>query len=120
MPWPMVLYESMSAASAANGHNGPAIGSVWPAERFADWMLSDEYRAQHAGKRPPYFVQLPSGPFGIDSPYSDSTHGWTVTGEPPRFSLSPSINVVGCYHGFIRDGVITDDCEGRTFAPVAA
>lgn len=40
---------------------------------------------------------------------------WTRTGEPPRVTATPSINHVGQYHGWLRDGVLTDDCEGRTF-----
>ncbi len=33
---------------------------------------------------------------------------WSVTGEPPNITVSPSINVVGIWHGWIRDGVISD------------
>lgn len=25
------------------------------------------------------------------------------------------MNAVGCYHGYVTNGVITDDVEGRTF-----
>jgi len=41
--------------------------------------------------------------------------GWIVTGREPLITLSPSINIVGSYHGWLRDGVISDDCEGRRF-----
>ncbi len=40
---------------------------------------------------------------------------WTRTGEPPLVTANPSINHVGQYHGLLRDGMLTDDCEGRTF-----
>ena len=40
---------------------------------------------------------------------------WTRTGEPPNVTATPSINHQGCYHGWLRDGVLTDDCEGRKF-----
>lgn len=33
---------------------------------------------------------------------------WDVTGEPPRITVSPSINVIGIWHGWIKDGVIVD------------
>ncbi len=33
---------------------------------------------------------------------------WDVTGTPPHITVSPSINVIGVWHGFIRDGVILD------------
>ncbi len=41
--------------------------------------------------------------------------GWTVTGEPPNLTMSPSVNIVGSYHGFVTNGVIGDDVEGRKF-----
>ena len=41
---------------------------------------------------------------------------WTRTGEPPRVTAYPSINHQGKYHGWLKDGVLTDDCEGRTFS----
>lgn len=44
--------------------------------------------------------------------------GWTVTGDLPRITVSPSINIVGSYHGWIQNGVISEDCEGRKFASV--
>jgi hypothetical protein len=39
--------------------------------------------------------------------------GWKVSGEMPNISLTPSINIVGSYHGFITNGVISDDLEAR-------
>jgi hypothetical protein len=44
--------------------------------------------------------------------------GWLVTGTEPLITLSPSINIVGSYHGWIQNGIITDDCEGRKYALV--
>jgi hypothetical protein len=40
---------------------------------------------------------------------------WTVTGKPPNVSATPSINFVGKYHGYVTNGVVTDDVEGRKF-----
>lgn len=40
---------------------------------------------------------------------------WMRTGEPPNITANPSINHVGRYHGWLKDGVLTDDCEGRVF-----
>lgn len=58
--------------------------------------------------------------FCVDTAAYDETRGhhgegWKVTGTPPTITVTPSINCIGSYHGYIRDGVITDDCEGRTF-----
>lgn len=41
---------------------------------------------------------------------------WTREGEPPNVSAHPSINHVGHYHGWLTNGVLSDDCEGRTFS----
>jgi hypothetical protein len=40
---------------------------------------------------------------------------WIRVGEPPNITVTPSINYVGFYHGWLRDGVLSDDCEGRIF-----
>lgn len=40
---------------------------------------------------------------------------WNRTGTPPNITVMPSINHVGEYHGFLRDGKLTDDIEGRTY-----
>lgn len=41
--------------------------------------------------------------------------GWAVTGNIENLSVFPSININGCYHGFIQNGIITEDCEGRVY-----
>ena len=41
---------------------------------------------------------------------------WSRTGNAPNVTANPSINHVGLYHGWLRDGFLTDDCEGRKFA----
>lgn len=40
---------------------------------------------------------------------------WTRTGEPPNITAYPSINHTGRYHGWLKDGVLSDDIEGRKF-----
>lgn len=51
----------------------------------------------------------------IDHPTSDDGPGWTRTGTPPNVTATPSINFVGYYHGWLTNGVLSDDVEGRTF-----
>lgn len=46
---------------------------------------------------------------------SGSESGWRVSGELPAITVHPSIDAEGCYHGWLRDGVLTDDLEGRTY-----
>lgn len=50
----------------------------------------------------------------IDRPGSQDSR-WTRTGNPPDISTQPSINFVGLYHGYISEGYVTDDYDGRKF-----
>lgn len=80
--------------------------------------LSDYYKAHNAHRRP-IFVILPGlALFCIDGQcHSDGVFygGWTVTGDAPALTLAPSINIGGTYHGFLQNGVISPDCEGREY-----
>lgn len=40
---------------------------------------------------------------------------WHVSGAIPNVTATPSINCGKTYHGFVTNGVVTDDCEGRKF-----
>lgn len=80
--------------------------------------LSDEYYRDYFGKRPPLIVMLPAKnehgemfpwPWCVDTVQSSEPHaGWTVTGEAPNITVSPSIHAVGVYHGWLQNGVISD------------
>lgn len=101
------------------------VGDMFPApwlEEHREFWLSAQFDRDWLDKRPPLVVRLPGGfDFCVDGPYRSKSdpnptrQGWDVTGAPPNITLQPSINIGGMYHGWIRDGVITDDCEGRTF-----
>lgn len=99
----------------------PSPGMCWrvpvPDGQDHIWghKLSDTWRA--SGRDYAIFVTLPAtGDWCVDAFASDkSTGGWTVTGELPTITVTPSINAVGRYHGWVQNGVLTDDCEGRTF-----
>lgn len=111
MPWSCRL---VSAASSPK-----EIGDVW-----LSWtldgvdlrpFLSREYRRDWEGVRPPLIVRLP-GPVDVclDREVDDENgHGWTVRGYVHTLTVTPSVNILGVYHGFIRNGVVTDDCQGR-------
>ena len=117
MPWTIRYHQQRPEK--------PQVGDMWP----APWLLETEgarrffltaaYERDQMAKRSPLVVRLPDGTdFCVDQPYSsarEKREGWQVTGEPPKLTLLPSINCAGSYHGWIRDGVITDDCEGRRF-----
>lgn len=116
MPWQCKLVEE------AKRPRKP--GDMW----FAPWvlerkitkdMLSPEYLKDWADKRPPIMVELPEGGyFCPDFKAHDKDRGWTVTGEAPNITVMPSVNRICSprgYHGWIKDGVLTDDLEGRKY-----
>lgn len=79
----------------------------WCLEHSRD-ALSAYYFA-HNADRPPLCVVLPTGMhFIIDGAFFDREKGyhggWTVTGTPPAITVSPSINVVGHWHGWLEHG----------------
>ena len=106
----------------ARNNEGEVVSEAWRRKMH----LSAHYWANNA-HRPPLLVALPcnysSGPglqvFSIDSQCYERERGyyegWSVDGEPPRITVAPSINIVGSYHGYLREGVVSDDVEGRTF-----
>lgn len=65
------------------------------------------------------FIIMPGlVPFCVDGQtWNHGVHegGWTVTGEPEALTVTPSINLIGVYHGFLTAGVISDDCETRVY-----
>lgn len=93
------------------GPNAAPVGAMWDApwnvERGEKWTGPD-------GRC--LMVRLP--PDGhdwcIDGPSSGDGPGWTRTGVPPMITVTPSI-LTPKYHGFLRDGVLTDDLDGRTY-----
>ena len=125
MPWQCRLVDREE--QRARGER-PKPGDMWFTPELLDsahngfylnHYLSNEYRRDWLGKRPPLLVCLPNGDeFPIDARVTDSQdgHGWTVTGEAPNVTVNPSINCIGRYHGWIQNGVLSDDVEGRTFA----
>lgn len=60
------------------------------------------------------FVRLPDGEDFCPN-LTWSKERWTVSGVPPHLTVSPSINAVGTYHGYISAGVLSDDVEKRVF-----
>jgi len=54
-------------------------------------------------------------PCGDDwAPVHPNGAGWDITGEPPNITASPSI-MDEHYHGWLKDGVFSDDTDGRTY-----
>lgn len=94
-------------------------GLWWPYAMCKDRLLSDYYR-QHNAHRRPLLVFMPGRVlFCVDAMITrdglPAGGGWSVSGEAPLITVSPSINMQGIYHGYIQNGIITDDCEGRVY-----
>lgn len=93
----------------------------WPwnladADELADYYWENNYN------RSPLFVILPGHVlFLVDGTcgYSGNKNGgWIIKGQAPKITVIPSINMKGFYHGFITNGVITNDVEGRIYKEV--
>jgi hypothetical protein len=103
------------------------IGTMFPLPVNANmdewpWFLADksylsDYYFEHNKHRRPLFVVLPKKVlFVIDGKCNDdgvSYGGWQVTGVAPNITVSPSINIRGAYHGWLQNGVISEDVEGQ-------
>ena len=95
-----------------------AIPTDWPWYNANKDDLSDYY-FEHNSHRQPLFVILPDRTlFLIDGKcWSNGKKygGWQVSGEAEHITVHPSINIGGSYHGWLQNGVISEDVEGRTF-----
>jgi hypothetical protein len=106
-----------------------APGSCWRiplAYRYRDFPDGPTYGEDNADLFSPEFlasgrdavvvIRLPGGAdWSPDWKASGDGNGWTVTGEFPRITAHPSVNAVGTYHGWLTDGVLSNDVEGRVF-----
>lgn len=127
MAWPIIYYDERP--------ENATVGDMWPIPWMADSgdLLGQHYHKDWAGKRPPLMIALPakSGSpdwfvdFIVDRTSSKDGPGgpgWKVTivgelvdGKPANITLAPSVDCGGEYHGYIREGMVTNDCEGRTY-----
>ncbi len=104
-------------------------GAMWfienygPGGEYRDFavngMLSAEYLRDHAD-RAPICVRLPDGtPWVVDQSFGPQggggKPGWMVTGDVPTITARPSVHMIGSYHGWLTDGVLSDDLDGRTY-----
>lgn len=73
-------------------------------------MLSNAFKA--SGRDYVIHLVLPEKLIWTIDLKSNNGDGWVVTGDLPNITCHPSVDT-GSYHGWIRDGAITDDLEGR-------
>lgn len=86
-------------------------GAMWT----VDWLDSSLYKGPD-GKV--WNLMLPGGVEWLV--YGPAVGGgkWDVQGVPPSITVSPSINCEGVYHGHVKQGLVSEDCEGRMFPGV--
>ena len=106
-------------------------GTAFPWGAQSSW--SPRYREVDAGHRPPIGIVVPlrgdeaweqAHPgecrgtlFGVDQhPTGNPDGGWAVTivgpmvnGQPLDITVTPSLNAVGIWHGFVTNGWLTED-----------
>ncbi len=83
----------------------PPAGAMWR----SDWLEPEMAGPDGISLS----VMLPGGyEWAIDGP-STSGGGWTRTGTPPKITANPSIKSPN-YHGWLQDGVLSDDIDGRS------
>lgn len=75
-------------------------------------FLSSFYWRDWSDTRAPWCIVLPNGELWECDRKSNNGEGWIITGEGLNISAWPSINAKG-YHGWLKDGVFSDDVEGR-------
>lgn len=110
MAWYQPFYFSPHGELAAfvAAHPGANYrAELMIAERPADpnirGFLSPHYWQDWADKRPPICVVCPNGEQWEIDCWSSNGTGWTVTGQLPSITCSPSI-VAGDYHGWLTNG----------------
>jgi hypothetical protein len=81
--------------------------------------LNDHYKSDWKASRLPVIIFTPGGWWSPDQRYfgDGGWHGagWKVFGLFPLITATPSINFPGFYHGWLQDGGLSDDIEGRRF-----
>lgn len=76
------------------------VGAMWYANWYpVPWLGPD-------GKC--LVVKTPGGDWIVDGPSSNGGTPWTRTGTVPKVTASPSIHFPGRYHGWLRDGILTE------------
>lgn len=124
MSWPLIEVPNPFFGPHARPWNDLTPGSYWtiPADSPEMWFvrpLSPQFGA--SGRTDVIFITLPGGAeWCPDMVSSESGQGWTVTGELPNITVRASVHQIGRYHGWVTDGVLSDDLEGRTYPTEAA
>jgi len=131
MPWQCFMVEDLGYSQNENGEVS------WRKFRLADGseVLWNDLKpgamwwSRYSGEPDELCIKLPGGNVGNEFNMDLGRHrnegkmtkihpAWQRTGEAPNITLTPSINWVGQYHGWLQNGILTDDCEGRTYGSI--
>lgn len=114
--WQEPIYEASDGRQFTIRPPGSRLGELPPAPAGAMWV-ADWIEPGDGWTGPDglcLMLRLPDGTdWMIDGP-TRSGGGWSRTGTPPQITANPSIAAPG-YHGWLRDGVLSDDLEGRSY-----
>jgi hypothetical protein len=94
--WQQPIYRAVDGRECTLRDAPP--GAMW----YADWF----HLKGPDGRT--LTVQTPAGEWCIDGYATGGGRPWTRTGTPPLVTVTPSINFVGRYHGWLKDGVLTE------------
>lgn len=124
MSWPCTLVKSIRRGDWEKTESGGEVRQLY-------WTLADGREVDfnslpvgamwHSSLQPEAYgepslcVVLPGKVIWHMHHEGTNGHRWQITGEPPTITAHPSINYVGTYHGWVRDGVVSDDVDGRKF-----
>jgi len=92
--------------------SNPPVGAIWHCPWYAGMQIG--YGGLTFDRYPDGLilcVQTPGGDWLIDGPSfvnRKESGFWSRTGIAPKLTVTPSIHIVGKYHGWLRDGYLID------------
>lgn len=115
MPWALVAFGDPRVNKET-----PKPGHWW----YCTWLkmvagrppefLSSNYVKNDMKHRDPVCIVLPGGDHWIIDQKAFNGGGWVITGGEGKWTASPSI-MTEAYHGYLKDGILTNDTDGRTY-----
>lgn len=99
------LYRRSDNSQLTTVRQAP-VGAMW----YAPWLTGMRASPVHKDQRgngPHLCLKTPSGDWDIDAP-SLNGNGWDRSGTPPAVTANPSILFTGGYHGWLREGILTE------------
>lgn len=113
-----VFVDSDDRQVAVHEYYADANGDRWTEGELPPGAMRELWWWPQKGPNgePWWAVTLPGGDrWDVFGPAANSKTPWAITGTAPKLTASPSI-AAPKYHGWLRDGVLTPDCEGRRYA----